>query len=179
MAHAQPRAARPTATSTMTGSGTAALARGAAIRRCKEVAGLACGRSTVHIDSCYRDQRSSHARGLAMWLMREIVGSSLAQIGRAFGRDHTTVLSALRRIAARRGKDERYRHDLDRVRAAWGADAPPKRLELPRLDASARTKRRTKPPEERADSGMPRALVSAAELDRLYGEQRYGRSARP
>ena len=42
----------------------------------------------------------AHARHIAMWLARETTTASLPEIGRAFGgRDHTTVLYAVRKIA--------------------------------------------------------------------------------
>ena len=37
------------------------------------------------------------ARATAMWIMRNHLGMSLSEIGRAFGRDHSTVHNALRR----------------------------------------------------------------------------------
>jgi chromosomal replication initiation ATPase DnaA len=37
------------------------------------------------------------ARATAMWIMRNHLGMSLGEIGRAFGRDHSTVINALRR----------------------------------------------------------------------------------
>lgn len=37
------------------------------------------------------------ARATAMWIMRNHLGLSLNEIGRAFGRDHSTVINALRR----------------------------------------------------------------------------------
>ncbi len=44
------------------------------------------------------------ARQLAMYLARELTGASLPDIGRAFGgRNHTTVLHAVRRVRARDG----------------------------------------------------------------------------
>jgi chromosomal replication initiator protein len=39
------------------------------------------------------------ARQVAMTLVRELAGLSLPQIGAAFGRDHTTVLHAVRKVA--------------------------------------------------------------------------------
>lgn len=50
-----------------------------------------------------RGQHVAHARKLAMHTASEM-RVSLHDIGRALGRDHTTVLSAVRGIAARRVK---------------------------------------------------------------------------
>jgi chromosomal replication initiator protein len=41
------------------------------------------------------------ARHVAMYLCRVLTEASLAEIGEAFNRDHTTVLHAVRRIAAK------------------------------------------------------------------------------
>lgn len=49
------------------------------------------------------DARARHivlARHVAMHLCHAVHGHSLSRIGRAFGRDHTSVLHATRRIAA-------------------------------------------------------------------------------
>jgi chromosomal replication initiator protein len=49
-----------------------------------------------------RQQHIAEARGAAMHLCRELLGSSYAQIGRFFGgRDHTTVLHACRKVRRR------------------------------------------------------------------------------
>ena len=47
------------------------------------------------------------ARQLAMYLARELTGASLPDIGRAFGgRNHTTVLHAVRRVERELERDE-------------------------------------------------------------------------
>ncbi len=50
----------------------------------------------VLIGRC-RDWEICAVRHIAFGLARELTGQSLPQIGRYFGRDHTTVLSGLRR----------------------------------------------------------------------------------
>ena len=55
-----------------------------------------------------RDRRPpvARARKVAMYLARELLGHSLPEIGRAFGRrDHTTVLSAIRGVARELERD--------------------------------------------------------------------------
>jgi chromosomal replication initiator protein len=48
-----------------------------------------------------RFRRVARPRQVAMYLARELTGRSLPAIGRAFGgRDHTTILHALRRVEA-------------------------------------------------------------------------------
>lgn len=48
-----------------------------------------------------RNRELCTVRHHAMWLIREETALSLPQIGRLFNRDHTTILSALRRATAR------------------------------------------------------------------------------
>jgi len=52
-----------------------------------------------------RDQMATHARHAAMYLCREHTRFSLPVIGRHFGgRDHTTVMYAIRRVEERRAE---------------------------------------------------------------------------
>ena len=49
----------------------------------------------------------------AMYLSKEMTQKSLPEIGSAFGgRDHTTVLHAVKKINKERQVDEQLRHDL-------------------------------------------------------------------
>jgi chromosomal replication initiator protein len=53
-------------------------------------------------------------RQVAMWLAKQITTRSLPDIGRRFGgRDHTTVLHAVRRIEALKGEDPMIARDLE------------------------------------------------------------------
>lgn len=45
-----------------------------------------------------RSQSVADARSVAMWLTRETYKMSYPEIGRAFGRDHTTVMHACRKV---------------------------------------------------------------------------------
>ena len=57
------------------------------------------------------------ARHMAMALIRELLGKSLPQIGAAFGgRDHTTVINALKRVDQLRNADPELRNRIDRLR---------------------------------------------------------------
>jgi chromosomal replication initiator protein len=52
-------------------------------------------------------------RQIAMYLAKELTQKSLPEIGELFGgRDHTTVLHAVRKIADERGKDAQLNHEL-------------------------------------------------------------------
>lgn len=54
---------------------------------------------TIHIISQQRTARICRTRHVVMWVAYHVTGMSLAQIGRRIGgRDHTTVLSGIRKI---------------------------------------------------------------------------------
>jgi chromosomal replication initiator protein len=55
-------------------------------------------------------------RQIAMFLAREITGHSLPRIGRHFGRDHTTVLHAVRRIGKLTTADPRFAAEVEGCR---------------------------------------------------------------
>lgn len=48
-----------------------------------------------------RHQSINHARMVACYLIRQLVGCSLAEIGHIFDRDHTTILHAVRTAEAK------------------------------------------------------------------------------
>jgi chromosomal replication initiator protein len=59
------------------------------------------------------------ARQVAILLTRELTDLSLPQIGRLYGgRDHSTVLNAIRRVQSEAGVDESLRRRLDDLRTA-------------------------------------------------------------
>ncbi len=61
-------------------------------------------------------RRVAEPRQIAMYLCRELTGSSLPQIGKAFGgKHHTTVLHSIRKIGERRGKDSRLNSTITRL----------------------------------------------------------------
>ncbi|MEM9365285.1 MAG: helix-turn-helix domain-containing protein [Planctomycetota bacterium] len=63
-----------------------------------------------------RRQNIVRARALAMWLSRRLTGQSLTQIGDAFGgRDHSTVLHAIRKIDESIDHDTTLRHAADQI----------------------------------------------------------------
>jgi len=72
-----------------------------------------------------RKQAVVYARGLAMYLCRELTSASFAAIARSFGnRDHTTVMHACRRVAALIETDAATRHLIDEL-AICGVGVPP------------------------------------------------------
>lgn len=61
-----------------------------------------------------RKQSLVLSRQMAMYLIKELTGHSLPEIGVAFGnRDHTTVLHAIRKVRSLSEKDEAIRLDLE------------------------------------------------------------------
>ncbi|MBN9319956.1 MAG: chromosomal replication initiator protein DnaA [Caulobacterales bacterium] len=61
-----------------------------------------------------RNRSIARPRQAAMWLAKQLTTRSLPDIGRRFGgRDHTTVLHAVRRIEALRGEDASLARDLE------------------------------------------------------------------
>jgi chromosomal replication initiator protein len=66
-----------------------------------------------------RAQEIVMPRQIAMYLMREETGASLAEIGRALGgRDHTTVIHGIEKIEARLQEDSALRTRVISIREA-------------------------------------------------------------
>lgn len=79
-----------------------AVAHGATVAAVQNAVAGHFALSTAALLSRSRDPRSTWARQVAMYMARELTDHSLPHIGREFGgRDHTTVLHACRRVAAR------------------------------------------------------------------------------
>ena len=61
-----------------------------------------------------RKQTLVMSRQIAMFLIKELTGHSLPEIGAAFGgRDHTTVLHAVRKIRTMSVVDGQVKQDID------------------------------------------------------------------
>ncbi len=70
-----------------------------------------------------RDRRPAvaRARKVAMYLARELTDQSLPEIGRGFGgRDHSTVLSAVRSVAADVRQDPELALAVDNLKQRLG-----------------------------------------------------------
>ena len=64
-----------------------------------------------------RDKHIVFPRQVAMYIVREETPSSLPQIGQAFGgRDHTTALHSIEKIANELKEDERLRFEIESIR---------------------------------------------------------------
>jgi chromosomal replication initiator protein len=103
-----------------------------AAKRCRlsidDIQAAACkcfGVSSDELLSATRTARVASARQLAMYLARELTGESLPAIGRQFGgRDHTTVLHAWRRTAAKVGSDDTAREAVEKLCRALDTPMP-------------------------------------------------------
>ena len=84
-----------------------------------------CGLSRQELLSSRRSTRVSHARQLAMYLARELTPLSLSEIARAFDRDHTTVIHALRAVESRLEPGSETASRIHRVRIDLGTPADP------------------------------------------------------
>lgn len=73
--------------------------------------------SRTDILSARRTRTIVRPRQIAMYLAKTMTPRSLPEIGRRFGgRDHTTVLHAVRKIEAERGNDPKLADELDVIR---------------------------------------------------------------
>ncbi len=86
----------------------------------------ACEAFAVSLDdlrSRSRTARITRPRQLAMFLCRELTGTTLPAIGEEFGhRDHTTVMHACQQIHRKLADDEGVRAEVTRMRAILDAD---------------------------------------------------------
>jgi len=69
-----------------------------------------------------RHKTVAHARHVAMYLCRERLKSSLPELGRAFGnRDHTTVMSAVRKVKTLRETNPETRAQIEAIERKLGS----------------------------------------------------------
>ena len=88
------------------------------------------GLSRAQLVGSGRERSQVEARQLAMHLCRELTDLSLPQIGRSFGgRDHSTVLNALRRFQAEVEINPATRHRLARVHSRLHRPIPAPRAQ--------------------------------------------------
>ena len=79
------------------------------------------GLTRTELVSRSRSARVVRARQLAMYLARELTPLSLAEVARAFDRDHTTVLHAARSVASRLEPESDDARAIHSVRLRLGA----------------------------------------------------------
>ena len=75
------------------------------------------GHYHVKVSDMHSARRSvavARPRQVAMYLAKQLTSKSLPEIGRKFGgKDHTTVMHAVRRIEELCGKDQEMREDVE------------------------------------------------------------------
>lgn len=74
--------------------------------------------------SAKRSARVARARQVAMYLARELTPLSLTQIARGFGRDHTTVMHAVRAVSSRLEPGSETAATVHSVRMTLGTKEP-------------------------------------------------------
>ena len=62
-----------------------------------------------------RHKSKAFARHVAMYLCKQRLSVSFPELGRAFGKDHTTVMSAVRKVETLRDKDPEVRAHLEAI----------------------------------------------------------------
>jgi chromosomal replication initiator protein len=87
-----------------------------------EIRDLAGDHFSVPVESLMsrrRDARTARARAVAMFVTREVCGSTLNEIGDLYGgRDHSTVLASIKRVEKGEGRDPDLTRALVSFRAA-------------------------------------------------------------
>ena len=75
------------------------------------------------LSSKSRSKIIAEARHVAMYVVRELLGTPLQGIGLLYGgRDHSTVLYSIRKVASRMDGDEAFRHRVEEVMAELKSD---------------------------------------------------------
>lgn len=88
----------------------------------QELVALSYGIHPRHMVSREQTQPTAWIRQIAMYLTRELTNRSLPEIGRAFGgRDHTTVIHAIRQVKKRMSEDCLVAADIEALQKALRA----------------------------------------------------------
>jgi chromosomal replication initiator protein len=70
-----------------------------------------------------RVKHVSHARQVAMYLCRTLTQASLPEIGKKFNKDHSTVLTSVRKIEAARANDAQLKLELGELSQKLGVES--------------------------------------------------------
>ena len=89
----------------------------------QEAVATASGITRAELASPSRVPRVAHARQLAMYLSRELTDAPVTAIARAFDRDHTTVLHAIRAVEGRLEPGSETLLTIHRAREVLGVGA--------------------------------------------------------
>ncbi|MFN0064190.1 MAG: chromosomal replication initiator protein DnaA [Myxococcaceae bacterium] len=67
-----------------------------------------------------RMRQLAHARQVAMYFARRLTQCSFPEIGQKFNKDHSTVISAVRKVKNQRETDPKIRHELEELEQKLG-----------------------------------------------------------
>lgn len=96
------------------------------------------GVSVLDIESDRRARECAWPRQTAMWLARQATARSMPDIGRFFGgRDHTTVMHAVRAVEKRRDQPEEFER-TERLLVRLGGKAPAAAVKQDRMRRALR-----------------------------------------
>ena len=96
-----------------------AVSANAPVRCILCMAAEAWGLATADLLSARRTRDLIEPRWATVWVARQTLPHSLPMIGRALNRDHTTIMSSLRRADRLRQRDWRFRRITDAMVAAF------------------------------------------------------------
>lgn len=68
-----------------------------------------------------RTAKLVHARQVSFYIAKKLTTLSLSQIGRRFGRDHTTIIHGIAQIEAKLSTDEKLRVDIETIKTRLDA----------------------------------------------------------
>ena len=97
------------------------------------------------LKSANRSKPLVTARQVAMYLIKKNLDKSLVEVGRHFGgKDHTTVINALKRVESQLSKDSDLKKDVDELRKEMGIEQPPDLREIRKMIRLQRKREREK-----------------------------------
>ncbi|MBR4890787.1 MAG: chromosomal replication initiator protein DnaA, partial [Clostridia bacterium] len=62
-----------------------------------------------------RDASINNARQAAMYIIREITGLSQDEVGKVFGRNHSTVNNSLKNVQQKMASDSKYKNLINEI----------------------------------------------------------------
>ena len=88
---------------------------GVVIENILEKVSFTFGVTPEQVKSERRDANIYSARQAAMYIIREITGLSQDEVGKVFGRNHSTVNSSLKNVQQRMSSDSKYKNLINEI----------------------------------------------------------------
>ena len=88
---------------------------GVVIENILEKVSFTFGVTPEQVKSERRDANINSARQAAMYIIREITGLSQDEVGKVFGRNHSTVNSSLKNVQQRMSSDSKYKNLINEI----------------------------------------------------------------